>query len=295
MSWHSKIIIFFVFLVALFPSISCKTEFGFTEETVVFRNEIDGAILEGTLTIPQGYDNFPIAVFISGAGTQDRDERIYGHSLGAIQGTILAATKPEISFLVMLGGIGIPWSENHIKADSLLNTIKGENAEIVNAGSQLLRKVIGIISIADDSQKARPALYEAAKKWLSSLSEDVAKTLSEFTGENPEFWNDFADQYAQPIYLSCARYNPYPLLKSIECPVLSIIGENVVQVLSENNLAISKALSEGGNTHYTIHTPKNINHLMQYCETGLISEYEMIPEDFNENLLKFIADWINDL
>lgn len=349
----------FFSLFSIFAIISCTLTDSYTEETVIFVNDVDGAILEGTLTIPTGNDDYPIAVFISGSGSQDRDETVYGHkpfkvlsnyladqgiaslrfddrgtggskgdsyhvslellaedayagirylldredlkghpigiighSIGAVQGTILAATKSEISFLIMLGGLGIPWSENHMKSDSVSNTIKGERTEIVDAGSDLLRKVFHIISLEDDPARAKPAVNMAIHEWRNSLTGDMAESMREFARKNPEFWTDFAENYSSPLFLSCAKFDPKPYLIEINCDVLSIIGEKDVQTLPENNMAIAKLLKQGGNDSYAIITPENINHLMQHCETGLIGEYETIEEDFNEEVLKAIANWI---
>jgi len=39
----------------------------------------DGALLAGTLTLPEGSGPFPAALLVSGSGAQDRDETIFGH------------------------------------------------------------------------------------------------------------------------------------------------------------------------------------------------------------------------
>lgn len=343
----------------------CNQSIGFTEEEVVFRNNLDGAIFTGTLTKPIGKDKYPIAILISGAGQQDRDETVYGHkpfkelaeflsnngisvlryddrgvggskgnvwdatlevqasdayagikylksrndydnnqigiighSLGAMQGTILASKHTDISFLVLLGGVGIPWSENHIKADRLSNKLKGQPDEIIEAGSQLFKpllKAIESMSINQDYQVSKKILVQIIEKWQSSLT-GIAKTqIGEFTKSNPDFWiKNIAEEYATPIYISCAKFKPTGYLTQIQCPVLSIIGEKDVQVIPENNTAIEKALRKGKNNNYEVITPKNINHLLQKCETGLISEYEKIDEDFNLSVMIKISDWINE-
>ena len=104
-----------------------------------------------------------------------------------------------------------------------------------------------------------------------------------------------AEEYATPLFISCVKFKPYYYLSKTECPVLSIIGEKDIQVLPENNNAIKKALEAGGNRNYKILTPGNINHLMQKCETGLISEYEEIDEDFNREVMIMILDWLTKL
>jgi len=338
---------------------------GFTAEEVVFKNNSDGAILSGTLTKPIGKDKFPVAILISGAGQQDRDETVYGHkpfkvlaeflsnngigilryddrgvggskgnvwnatlevqardayagirylktrkdidihsigiighSFGAMQGTILASKYPDISFLVMLGGIGIPWSENHIKADRLSNKLKGESNEIIEAGSQLLEpllKAMRSMPANQEYQISRNTLVKITENWQASLTGKAKTKIEEFTKSNPDFWiKNIAEEYATPIYISFAKYEPSEYLSKIQCPALSIIGEKDVQVIPGNNAAIENALESGGNNNYKVITPKDINHLFQKCETGLISEYETIEEDFNLNVMIEISEWINE-
>lgn len=223
---------------------------------------------------------------------------IIGHSLGAMQGTILASRYPDISFLVLLGGIGIPWSENHIKADSLSNTIKGEPIEIVEAGTILIRTLCNEmrqISDSQDYQVTKNKLIHIVEEWQLSLK-GVAKTkIEEFIKLNPDFFiNSIAEEYSTPIYISCSKFKPLEYLINIECPVLSIIGDKDVQVMPENNNAIMNGLEKSRNNNYKIITPIDINHMMQKCETGIIGEYENIDEDFNLSIMIEIAEWINE-
>ncbi|MGL4851926.1 MAG: alpha/beta hydrolase [Phocaeicola sp.] len=56
-----------------------KTPFPYQIEEVEFTNEQAGITLAGTLTMPQGEGNFPVAVLISGSGPQNRDQEIMSH------------------------------------------------------------------------------------------------------------------------------------------------------------------------------------------------------------------------
>jgi len=66
-----------------------------------------------------------------------------------------------------------------------------------------------------------------------------------------------------------------------------------LQVLPDLNLPrIRQAFSEGGNPDTEIIVLKNLNHLFQECETGVMSEYATIAETFNPKALSSIGDWI---
>jgi len=48
-------------------------------EEVTFPGGVDGVVLAGTLTLPEGDPTYPGLVLVSGSGAQDRDETIMGH------------------------------------------------------------------------------------------------------------------------------------------------------------------------------------------------------------------------
>jgi len=51
----------------------------YREEEVTFENEEQHFTLGGTLTLPRGSGPFPAVVLVSGSGSQNRDEEIFGH------------------------------------------------------------------------------------------------------------------------------------------------------------------------------------------------------------------------
>ncbi len=58
--------------------------FSYTTEEVVFKNEAEGSVLSGTLTYPVNYKNSsknttPVVLMVTGSGSQNRDEEIFGH------------------------------------------------------------------------------------------------------------------------------------------------------------------------------------------------------------------------
>jgi hypothetical protein len=55
---------------------------------------------------------------------------------------------------------------------------------------------------------------------------------------------------------------------------------------------IERALKDGGNKDATTKELPNLNHLLQTCKTGAVSEYGAIEETLAPAVLKAIADWI---
>lgn len=56
-----------------------KPPFDYSTEEVSIKNLSEGNLLSGTLTLPKDRKDFPILVFITGSGPQNRDEELFGH------------------------------------------------------------------------------------------------------------------------------------------------------------------------------------------------------------------------
>jgi len=56
-----------------------ESSFPYTEEEVSFNNSEQDFSLGGTLTLPEGEGPFPAALLVTGSGSQNRDEEIFGH------------------------------------------------------------------------------------------------------------------------------------------------------------------------------------------------------------------------
>ncbi|HSP91086.1 MAG TPA: alpha/beta fold hydrolase, partial [Vicinamibacterales bacterium] len=56
-----------------------KPPFPYRSEHVAIANAAGQAVLDGTLTLPEGKGPFPAVVLITGSGAQNRDEEIFGH------------------------------------------------------------------------------------------------------------------------------------------------------------------------------------------------------------------------
>lgn len=53
--------------------------FPYKEEEISFEQKAQGFSLGGTLTVPEGQGPFPVVVLVTGSGSQNRDEEIFGH------------------------------------------------------------------------------------------------------------------------------------------------------------------------------------------------------------------------
>lgn len=61
-----------------------KSPFDYKTEDVSFINPVDKNTLAGTISTPKDKKDFPIVVMITGSGTQNRDEELFGHKPFAV-------------------------------------------------------------------------------------------------------------------------------------------------------------------------------------------------------------------
>ena len=99
-----------------------------------------------------------------------------------------------------------------------------------------------------------------------------------------------------PWFRYFLSFNPFEYLTKVKCPVLALNGSLDLQVPSQENLkAIEQALTEADNEYFQIKEFEGMNHLFQIAEKGTPSEYFNIEETINEDVLKFLAEWLLSL
>ncbi|MDE6490940.1 MAG: CocE/NonD family hydrolase [Muribaculaceae bacterium] len=89
-------------------------------------------------------------------------------------------------------------------------------------------------------------------------------------------------------------YDPTEAITNINCPVMAINGSLDCQVLATDNLpALRRNLPDTpGNL---IKEYPGLNHLMQHCTTGAVTEYGTIEETISPEVLTDITAWIKSL
>jgi fermentation-respiration switch protein FrsA (DUF1100 family) len=206
---------------------------------------------------------------------------LIGHSEGGVIAPMIAARNPDVNFIVMMAGTGVP-------GDQVL-VAQGEAIAVASGASPQ--------DAAKDAAKKKEmlALIEAEK--IPTEKDDAAleKALREkMAGEVPEAQIGLAiKQFTTPWFRYFLTYDPATTLRKVTCPVLAINGEKDKQVLPQQNLpVIRKALEEAGNKHFEVDELPGLNHLFQTAKTGSPTEYAQIEETMSPVALEKIAAWI---
>ena len=201
---------------------------------------------------------------------------LIGHSEGGIIAPMVAARNPDIAFIVMMAGSGVPGDEILVAQSRLIAEAAGQSLAEAEKNANQEREVLALVKNEKDS---------------AALESDLRKKLA---GKGPDGQVDAQIRaLISPWFRYFLAYDPAGALRKVRCPVLALNGEKDLQVPPKLNLpAIRQALEEGGNKHFETDELPGLNHLFQTARTGAPSEYAEIEETMSPVALEKMAGWI---
>jgi len=201
---------------------------------------------------------------------------LIGHSEGGIIAPMVAARNPDVAFIVMMAGSGVPGDQILVAQSRLIAEAAGQSPAEAEKNANQEHEVLTLVKNEKDN---------------AALESDLRKRLA---GEVPD-----AQLGAQikaltsPWVQFFIAYDPAGALRKVRCPVLALNGEKDLQVPPKQSLpAIRQALEEGGNKHFETDELPGLNHLFQTARTGAPSEYAEIEETMSPVALEKMAGWI---
>ncbi|MFN3528644.1 MAG: alpha/beta hydrolase family protein [Bacteroidia bacterium] len=216
---------------------------------------------------------------------------LIGHSEGGMIAPLAYGMAPDIGFLVLLAGVGIPVRELLLEQLEAVAAAEGIDRARIDSQKQVNRSIFGWLCDLPEAE-ARDSLQWMLNQSLNKLplGDVEARQAAEAAHQS------MLRTYFDPWFLYFIRYNPEPALAGVKCPVLALNGSKDVQVLAESNLAgIKQSLSKAGNERIMVRELEGLNHLFQPAESGAVSEYADIDITFDEASIQLIADWIKHL
>ncbi len=212
---------------------------------------------------------------------------LIGHSEGGMIAPMVAASRKDIAFNVLLAGPGVKTVELYIEQRNRLLSFNGVNSANLAKVRELDHKIFSKINQLPDD---------------SPISEDIRGLLAEsvqLIGVSGEATVNnqvdmMAKTYTSPWFRYFLKFNPQPYLAKVKSPVLAINGSLDVQVVAEQNLTgIEQVLRQAGHKDFEVKELAQLNHLFQTAETGAVSEYALIEETFAPAALYAVSDWLN--
>ena len=202
---------------------------------------------------------------------------LVGHSEGGAIAPTVAVGDPDVAFIVLMAGPGVPGDE--LLPEQLLLVLEasgiGHDAAEKKVGQE--RALIALI----EREKDNAVLDKELRAQLAADGVPEAQVGAQ------------VKLVTSPWFRHFLSYDPATALRKVECPVLALNGEKDLQVPPKQNLpAIRAALEAGGNKHFEVDEMPGLNHLFQTAKTGAPSEYAEIEETMSPVVLEKIASWI---
>ena len=217
---------------------------------------------------------------------------LIGHSEGGMIAPMVAADSPDVAFIVLLAGPGIPGDQLMVRQTHLINKANGMTDDVINQMDVLNRK-------AYDLLKEKSDLAEVKKEFIPILKEVIPLLPANQqppADKTDEYLVNYVNQLVSPWFQFLIRYNPAQTLEKVKCPVLALNGEKDLQVPPKEDLeGIKSALEKGGNTNVTVKELPRLNHLFQESSTGSPAEYGKIEQTFSPMALVEISDWVKQI
>lgn len=218
---------------------------------------------------------------------------LIGHSEGGMVAPIVASRNPNVKFVVLMAGPGIPITQ-------LLSRQIGDAMKLSGAPSdevaQKMASNLKVFTVMNDVkdlplQHAAPEVELAIRKELDlEPLEKLDRTAKESIVQRT------LNQYKTPWFRYFISFDPAIYLTKVKCPVLALNGTLDFQVESTANLAgIKTGLQKAGNKRFEIVPMEGLNHLFQKANTGAESEYGNIEETLNPAALQKISSWVNGI
>ena len=214
---------------------------------------------------------------------------LIGHSEGGMIAPIVATRTNDVSFIVLLAGLGQRGEDVIYTQIELIHKAQGTHVDTTRHTIALARKIHAIVKAETDEKRIEQRINEDIVAYDRTLG-DLQKQLFQPAAAGLKA---FIPMYKTQWYRYFIMFDPQPVLKNVKVPVLALNGELDLQVAWKENLdLIGAGLKAGGNQDVTIKSFPKLNHLFQNSQTGLLSEYAQIEETMSPEVLKTVSDWI---
>lgn len=199
---------------------------------------------------------------------------LIGHSEGALIAALVASRDPSIACLVFLAGPGVPGRDLIVEQARAIALASGAPPDVAEAAALAQKEILDAAMSATDAESTKVAVMETIQR--RGLPSPQPGAVSALTSA----WYRF--------YIA---FDPRPVLKMVQMPVLALLGSKDVQVTAEQNLwALRDALA--GNPRAEVRVLDGLNHGFQTARAGTPAEYAQIEETIAPKALQTVGAWI---
>lgn len=216
---------------------------------------------------------------------------LLGHSEGGLIGPMAAAGNPNVAFVVMLAGTGIPGERMALLQVEAVSRSRGAGEAAIGKERRFYEGMLQVIKTQENAQAAEAAIRRLIAEALAGMSEAEKKELN--VSEKSLIQDMIGYQADYPWNRFIMSYDPAAALGKVRCPVLALNGDKDTQVPADIHLAaIGQALRDAENTRSEIRKLPGLNHMFQTAKTGHPREYRDIEETISPAVLQLVGNWI---
>ncbi len=220
---------------------------------------------------------------------------LIGHSEGGMIAPMIATSRKDIDFIVLLAGPGVKITELMAEQNAAILRSSKVSADAIAAYIPLYDEVVSQIRMATDSAAAYKAAETLLESWTSKTDAKIISEMKMDGDKNKKkFLSAMAGQISSPWFKYFLSFDPQPYLEKLKCKVLAINGDKDIQVISSQNLpAIAQALKKAKPKVWEVKALPGLNHLFQTCKQCTFQEYAELEETFSPVALNYIGVWLN--
>jgi uncharacterized protein len=230
---------------------------------------------------------------LSRSDLKDVSIGLIGHSEGGMIAPMVATRNPNVAFIVLLAGPGVPIDQLLIRQTRDISALEKIPENLTDLNIETFEKTLSFLN--QNKNMNDEQMVEGLTKILKEQYEKYPESSSQKSYTEEQIKTE-AKQQSSKWFRYFASYEPAKYLEKVTCPVLAVNGTLDCQVEYSGNLeAIRLALAKANNKNSEILPLEGLNHLFQKANTGNVSEYAQIDETIDSAALTKVSDWIKKI
>ncbi len=213
---------------------------------------------------------------------------LIGHSEGGLIAPIVATSRNDVAFIVMLAGPGVTGREIVLNQTGLIEQAEGASPEVSAINREFLAVTFELMASDKTNDEIKSLLRVRFEELRQKLPKEKQAEMTSAVFESS------VTPMLSPWFRYFLTYDPRPALTKVRCPILALNGSLDLQVDPKLNLPeLKTALAASGNKDIQVVELPGLNHLFQTAKTGSPTEYRAIEETMSPSALNTISDWLS--